>query len=75
MQVPGGVEPIVLLQDAVTGGGYATLGTVVSVDRDRLAQTKTGDRTRFVPVDLDGALEVRRDRLGALDRIRSALSS
>jgi biotin-dependent carboxylase-like uncharacterized protein len=74
IQVPGGVEPIVLLQDAVTGGGYATLGTVVSVDRDRLAQTKTGDRTRFVPVDLDGALEVRKDRLGALDRIRSALA-
>jgi allophanate hydrolase subunit 2 len=64
----------VLLQDAVTGGGYATLGTVVSVDRDRLAQTKTGDRTRFVPVDLDGALQVRRDRHAALDRIRSALT-
>lgn len=75
VQVPGGVEPIVLLQDAVTGGGYATLGTVVSVDRDRLAQTKTGDRCRFVSVDLDGALAVRRDRLAALDRIRSALAS
>lgn len=74
VQVPGGVEPIVLLQDAVTGGGYATLGTVVSVDRDRLAQTKTGDWTRFVPVDLDDALTIRRDRARRLARIRSALS-
>ncbi|MEJ2867050.1 biotin-dependent carboxyltransferase family protein [Actinomycetospora sp. OC33-EN08] len=74
VQVPGGVEPIVLLQDAVTGGGYATLGTVVSVDRDRLAQTKTGDRTRFVPVELDEALAIRRDRTAQLERIRSALS-
>ena len=74
VQVPGGVEPIVLLQDAVTGGGYATLGTVISVDRDRLAQTKTGDHTRFVPVDLDEALAIRRDRATQLDRIRTALS-
>ncbi|MCD2188705.1 biotin-dependent carboxyltransferase family protein [Actinomycetospora soli] len=74
VQVPGGVEPIVLLQDAVTGGGYATLGTVVSVDRDRLAQTKTGDRTRFVAVDLDEALTIRRDRAAQLDRIRTALA-
>jgi allophanate hydrolase subunit 2 len=74
VQVPGGVEPIVLLQDAVTGGGYATLGTVVSVDRDRLAQTKTGDHTRFVPVDLDEALTIRRDRATQLDRVRGALA-
>ncbi|HEY2193860.1 MAG TPA: biotin-dependent carboxyltransferase family protein [Actinomycetospora sp.] len=74
VQVPGGVEPIVLLQDAVTGGGYATLGTVVSVDRDRLAQTKTGDHTRFVPVDLDEALAVRRDRATRLDRVRRSLA-
>ena len=29
--MPGGVEPICLLNDAVTGGGYATIGTVISV--------------------------------------------
>jgi biotin-dependent carboxylase-like uncharacterized protein len=74
VQVPGGVEPIVLLQDAVTGGGYATLGTVVSVDRDRLAQTKTGDHTRFVPVDLDEALHIRRDRAARLERVRGSLA-
>ena len=34
IQVPGGVEPICLLNDAVTGGGYVTIGTVISVDRD-----------------------------------------
>lgn len=73
IQVPGGVEPIVLLNDAVTGGGYATIGTVISVDQDRLAQTKTGDRTRFVPVDLEGALDARRARRRQLDRVRSQL--
>lgn len=73
IQVPGGVEPIVLLADGVTGGGYATIGTVISVDLDRLAQTKTGDRTRFVSVTLEEALAARRDRQARLGRIREAL--
>jgi biotin-dependent carboxylase-like uncharacterized protein len=62
IQVPGGVEPIVLMNDAVTGGGYATIGTIISADRDRLAQTKTNDKTRFRSVDLDEALEAREER-------------
>ncbi|MDQ3317114.1 MAG: biotin-dependent carboxyltransferase family protein, partial [Actinomycetota bacterium] len=57
IQVPGGVEPIVLMNDAVTGGGYATIGTVISADRDRLAQSKTNDKTRFRSIGLQEALE------------------
>jgi biotin-dependent carboxylase-like uncharacterized protein len=73
IQVPGGVEPIVLLNDAVTGGGYATIGTVISADRDRLAQTKTNDRTRFRSVDLDEALEARRERGELMAEIKDSL--
>ncbi|GAB2985910.1 biotin-dependent carboxyltransferase family protein [Amycolatopsis acidiphila] len=74
IQVPGGDEPIVLLNDAVTGGGYATIGTVVSADRDRIAQARTGDLVSFVPVDLAAALAARRDRRSRLDRIKSLVS-
>src|SRR5690606_5553262 len=74
IQVPGGDEPIVLLNDAVTGGGYATLGTVISVDRDRSAQTKTGDVVRFNSVDLDTALAARTDRRERIERIRRAIA-
>jgi biotin-dependent carboxylase-like uncharacterized protein len=73
IQVPGGVEPIVLLNDAVTGGGYATIGTVISVDRDRVAQTKTNDHTRFRPVDLEEALRARKERRQHMEEIRQAL--
>jgi biotin-dependent carboxylase-like uncharacterized protein len=73
IQVPGGVEPIVLMNDAVTGGGYATIGTVISADRDRLAQTKTNDKTRFRSVELDEALEARKQRLQQMEEIRQAL--
>ena len=74
IQVPGGVEPIVLMNDAVTGGGYATIGTVISADRDRLAQTKTNDKTRFRSVDLEEALEAREERRQQMMQIQQALS-
>ena len=73
IQVPGGVEPIVLMNDAVTGGGYATIGTVISADRDRLAQSKTNDKTRFRSIELEEALEAREDRRKRLAEIRQAL--
>ncbi|AHY46203.1 biotin-dependent carboxylase uncharacterized domain [Rubrobacter radiotolerans] len=73
IQVPGGVEPIVLLNDAVTGGGYATIGTVISVDRDRLAQTKTNEKTRFRSVSLEEALAARKERRERLEKIRASL--
>jgi biotin-dependent carboxylase-like uncharacterized protein len=73
IQVPGGVEPIVLMNDAVTGGGYATIGTVISADRDRLAQSKTNDKTRFRSIELEEALAAREDRRRRLAEIRDAL--
>ncbi len=74
IQIPGGVEPIVLNNDAVTGGGYATIGTVISVDRDTLAQTKTNDKTRFRSVNLEEAMEARHQRRQQMQEIREALS-
>ncbi|QIN84027.1 5-oxoprolinase/urea amidolyase family protein [Rubrobacter tropicus] len=74
IQVPGGVEPIVLMNDAVTGGGYATIGTVISADRDRLAQSKTNDKTRFRSIELDEALNAREERRRKLAEIKGSLS-
>lgn len=59
IQVPGGIEPIILHRDAVSGGGYAMVGTVISADMDLVAQSAPGARTRFRPVSLDEALEAR----------------
>jgi biotin-dependent carboxylase-like uncharacterized protein len=74
IQVPGGVEPIVLHRDAVSGGGYAMVATVISADLDAVAQSAPGARTRFVPVDLDGALAARRERRRRLTELEEALA-
>ena len=73
VQVPGGDEPIVLLNDAVTGGGYATVGTVASADRDRIAQVRTGGQVSFTAVDVEGAMAARRQRRERLDAVRKAV--
>ena len=59
IQVPGGIEPIILHRDAVSGGGYAMVATVISADMDVVAQCSPGTQTRFRPVTLDEALEAR----------------
>lgn len=74
IQVPDGVEPIILLNDAVTGGGYATIGTVISVDRRKIAQTKTHDKTRFISVALEEALDARWKEQKQLAEIRESLA-
>lgn len=59
IQVPGGIEPIILHRDAVSGGGYAMVATVISADMDVVAQCSPGTQTRFRPVSLADALEAR----------------
>jgi biotin-dependent carboxylase-like uncharacterized protein len=71
IQVPGGTEPIILHRDAVSGGGYFMVGTVVSADMDLIGQLQPNTPTSFVKVDMDSALKARADRAALLDRIRS----
>ena len=73
IQVPGGTEPIVLHRDAVSGGGYFMLGTVISADMDLIGQLQPNTPTKFVPVDMETALTARHDRQGLLNSIRAAL--
>ena len=74
IQVPGGTEPIVLHRDAVSGGGYFMIGTVISADMDLIGQLQPHTSAKFVEVDMDGALKARADRQNLLDRIRASLN-
>lgn len=52
IQLPPSGEPIVLLNDAQTTGGYPLLGTVIEADLSQFAQLKPGDSIRFEYVDI-----------------------
>ena len=73
IQVPGSVEPIILHRDAVSGGGYMMIANVLSGDLDVVAQSAPKTRTRFVEVDLDGALAARADYRKRSRRLVEAL--
>lgn len=47
LQVPGNGQPIILLADCQTVGGYPKIATVISADLPRLGQLKAGDNVRF----------------------------
>jgi biotin-dependent carboxylase-like uncharacterized protein len=73
IQIPGGLEAILLLNDAVTGGGYTTIGTVIKADLDRIAQASPGSKVRFHAVGVGEALQARRARETRLSQVRLAL--
>lgn len=72
IQIPGGTQPIVLHRDAVSGGGYAMVATVISADMDLVARAAPGTRTRFAPVDMDTALVARKSRV---ERLAAAIAA
>jgi allophanate hydrolase len=47
IQVPGNGQPIILLADCQTVGGYPKIATVISADLPRLAQLQPGQSVRF----------------------------
>lgn len=75
IQVPSGTELICLLRDAVTGGGYATVGTVISVDLDLIAQAKSPDVVHFKAVTVEQAIAERATRAARLRRIAAAVTT
>jgi biotin-dependent carboxylase-like uncharacterized protein len=74
IQVPGGTEPIVLHRDAVSGGGYCMIGTVISADMDFIGQLQPHTAVRFVRTDMKGATAARKDRESLLLKVREALA-
>ncbi|MDP2086382.1 MAG: biotin-dependent carboxyltransferase family protein [Gemmobacter sp.] len=57
LQVPPSGQPIILMRDCQTTGGYPKLATVISADLDRLAQMPAGARFSLALVDRATAVD------------------
>jgi allophanate hydrolase len=66
VQVPGSGQPIVLLADAQTAGGYPKIATVISADLPVLARRGPGREVRFAAVTVAEAEAIRREQERAL---------
>lgn len=55
VQIPADGQPIVLLNDRQTIGGYPKIGSVISQDCGKLSQLRQGDTVRFEPISISQA--------------------
>ena len=55
IQVPADGNPIIMLSDHGTIGGYPKIGVVISADYDKLVQMTPGSKIKFKEVELDSA--------------------
>ena len=55
VQVPADGNPIIMLSDHGTIGGYPKIGVVASVDYDRLVQIAPGSKIKFKEIELSDA--------------------
>lgn len=58
IQVPGQGQPIILMADRQTAGGYTKIATVISSDLPKLAQMGPGSSLHFEKVEIDQAHEI-----------------
>ncbi len=75
IQVPTNGQPIIMLADRQSTGGYTKIGTVISVDLPKLAQSVPGYRVRFVRVSIELAQKLYVDRLKALENLEKKLGN
>lgn len=72
IQVPNG-QPIVMMADRQTTGGYVKLGTVITADLPLVAQKRPGDRLRFSCVTVREGQLARRDSIRWLKNLQEEL--
>lgn len=58
IQVPADGQPIILMADRQTTGGYTKIATVISIDLPRLAQLPIGSAIRFSVISVEEAQEL-----------------
>jgi biotin-dependent carboxylase-like uncharacterized protein len=73
VQLPPGGQPIALMAEHPTIGGYPRIGHVAAVDLPTLAQRRPGDAVRFAEIGLDEAQTRYLEREHALARLIEAI--
>ncbi len=74
IQVPPEGQPIVLMADCATTGGYPKAAHVASVDLPVLAQLRPGAKLRFQSITIEEAQDLIRAREATIQRIKHGVS-
>jgi len=74
IQVPTSGQPIIMMAERQTVGGYTKIATVISADLPVVGQRKTGDVIRFQAVTVEEAHRLWREFSRELEDLRARLS-
>ncbi|QDP01764.1 biotin-dependent carboxyltransferase family protein [Thalassotalea sp. PS06] len=77
VQIPADGQPIVLLNDRQTIGGYPKIGSVFSLDAYQLSQCQQGAKVRFEPINIENAhneLYLAQSRFRQVEFIKTAVA-
>lgn len=72
IQVMGNGQPLVMLADRPTTGGYPKIATVITADLPRIGRMAAGTSVRFLPVTVE---EAQRARLQSMREIEARIAS
>lgn len=70
VQVPGHGEPIIMMADRQTTGGYTKIATVITPDINLVGQLKPGDSVSFKSIDIKEAQKAYVDYIKSIEDIR-----
>jgi allophanate hydrolase subunit 2 len=70
VQVPGHGQPIVMLADRQTTGGYTKIAVVCTVDAENLAQRLPGQKIRFTQITADEAVALLKEEAALFEAMR-----
>lgn len=75
IQVPGSGQPILLLADHQTTGGYPKIATVISADLPLVGRRRPAQTIRFTDIGVEAAEEVRRQQEADFQRLASEVQA
>lgn len=73
IQVPGNGQPIALLAERQTTGGYPKIATVISADLPSLGRLPIGAKIQFEPVTIEAAQAARRELFAQIASMRDRI--
>jgi allophanate hydrolase subunit 2 len=73
IQVSSNGQPMIMLSDRQTTGGYAKIGTVISSDISMIAQCKPGDEIKFISITLKEAQRLYKKHIKASKKFENKM--
>jgi len=71
IQIPGDGQPIILLHDRGTTGGYPKIATIASVDIPKISQAKPGQVIKFKEIGIEESISLLRSSNQILHNLNS----